>query len=95
MKLYPLVALSAFCVSATVATSFCPDGTRRLKGLVKWFNESKGFGFITPNDGRKDVFVHYSVIAGDGFKTIAEGQTVMFCIQDGQKGPSAIDVGPV
>ncbi len=59
---------------------------------VKWFNESKGFGFITPADGSKDVFVHFSAIQGNGFKTLAEGQNVEFEIQDGQKGPAAVNV---
>ena len=61
-------------------------------GQVKWFNESKGFGFITPADGSKDVFVHFSAIAGDGFKTLAEGQQVQFVIQDSPRGPAAADV---
>lgn len=61
-------------------------------GQVKWFNESKGFGFITPADGSKDVFVHFSAIQGNGFKTLAEGQNVEFEIQDGQKGPAAVNV---
>lgn len=65
---------------------------QRLKGQVKWFNESKGFGFITPADGSKDVFVHFSAIQGNGFKTLAEGQNVEFEIQDGQKGPAAVNV---
>ena len=64
----------------------------KIKGQVKWFNESKGFGFITPADGSKDVFVHFSAIQGNGFKTLAEGQNVEFEIQDGQKGPSAVNV---
>lgn len=63
-----------------------------LKGTVKWFNESKGFGFITPADGSKDVFVHFSAIQDGGFKTLAEGQQVQFSIQDGAKGPSAANV---
>ncbi|AKJ42254.1 transcription antiterminator/RNA stability regulator CspE [Pragia fontium] len=61
-------------------------------GHVKWFNESKGFGFITPTDGSKDVFVHFSAIVNDGFKTLAEGQHVEFSIQDSPRGPSAADV---
>lgn len=64
----------------------------KIKGQVKWFNESKGFGFITPSNGSKDVFVHFSSIQGNGFKTLSEGQNVEFEIQDGQKGPSAINV---
>ena len=59
---------------------------------MKWFNEAKGFGFITPEDGSKDVFVHFSAILNDGFKTLAEGQKVEFEIVDGAKGPSAANV---
>lgn len=58
----------------------------KMKGQVKWFNESKGFGFITPADGSKDVFVHFSAIQGAGFKTLAEGQQVEFTIENGAKG---------
>ena len=64
----------------------------KLTGQVKWFNESKGFGFITPTDGSKDVFVHFSAINSDGFKTLAEGQNVEFTIQDSPRGPSAANV---
>lgn len=64
----------------------------KIKGSVKWFNESKGFGFITPEDGSKDVFVHFSAIASNGFKTLAEGQRVEFEITNGAKGPSAANV---
>ncbi|KPK11235.1 MAG: cold-shock protein [Acidithiobacillales bacterium SG8_45] len=63
-------------------------------GTVKWFNESKGFGFISQDDGGKDVFVHFSAITGDGFKTLAEGQKVSFEVQDGPKGPQAANVVP-
>ncbi|MCP1728224.1 CspA family cold shock protein [Natronospira proteinivora] len=61
-------------------------------GTVKWFNESKGFGFIAPEDGGKDVFVHFSGISGDGFKTLAEGQRVQFESKEGPKGLQAVDV---
>jgi len=61
-------------------------------GTVKWFNESKGFGFIAPSDGGKDVFVHFSAIQGSGFKTLAEGQAVEFEVEDGPKGPQASNV---
>ena len=63
-------------------------------GTVKWFNETKGFGFIEREDG-PDVFVHFSSIKGDGFKTLADGQKVQFTVTDGQKGPQAEDVVPV
>lgn len=62
-----------------------------LKGTVKWFNESKGFGFIEQEEG-KDVFVHYSAIGGSGFKTLNEGDKVMFEVVDGPKGPAAANV---
>jgi CspA family cold shock protein len=63
-----------------------------LKGTVKWFNESKGFGFITPESGGKDVFVHYSAIQGGGFKVLTEGQKVQFELQQTPKGPAAANV---
>lgn len=66
--------------------------SNKMTGLVKWFNESKGFGFITPDNGSTDVFVHFSAIQNDGFKTLNEGQKVEFTIEDGQKGPSASNV---
>ena len=61
-------------------------------GSVKWFNDEKGFGFITRDDGEKDVFVHHSAIQGDGFKSLAEGQKVEFEVVQGQKGPAAENV---
>lgn len=63
-----------------------------ITGTVKWFNESKGFGFITPEDGSKDVFVHFSAIAKQGFRTLTEGQQVTFEVENGPKGPQATNV---
>jgi CspA family cold shock protein len=63
-----------------------------MNGTVKWFNDSKGFGFITPADGGKDVFVHHSAIQGSGFKSLADGQAVRFEVQQGPKGPAAANV---
>lgn len=63
-----------------------------MTGSVKWFNDDKGFGFITPADGSKDVFVHFSAIQSESFKTLAEGQQVSFSIENGAKGPAAANV---
>jgi CspA family cold shock protein len=64
----------------------------RSTGTVKWFNDSKGFGFITPENGEKDLFVHHSAIQAEGFKTLAEGECVEFDVVQGQKGPAAENV---
>ena len=64
----------------------------RTTGTVKWFNETKGFGFITPEDGQKDCFVHHSAISGQGFKTLNEGERVEFDVVQGAKGPAAENV---
>lgn len=61
-------------------------------GTVKWFNEAKGYGFITPDDGSPDVFVHFSAIQAAGYKTLSEGQAVSFETQDSEKGPQAANV---
>ncbi len=63
-------------------------------GTVKWFNESKGYGFISPTDGGDDVFVHFRAIVGDGFKTLVEGQTVNYEVENGPKGLQASQVSP-
>jgi CspA family cold shock protein len=63
-------------------------------GKVKWFNEKKGFGFIIPDDGSEDVFVHHSKIATKGFRTLKEGQTVEYDLAQGKKGPEATNVTP-
>jgi cold shock protein len=65
------------------------------QGTVKWFNEDKGFGFIAPDEGSKDVFVHYSEIRGNGYRTLAENQRVQFDIEQGNKGPQAVGVTAV
>ena len=64
-------------------------------GTVKWFNDTKGYGFITPDGGTKDVFVHHSNIAGQGFKSLSEGARVEFEQREGAKGPEATNVAPV
>ena len=65
-----------------------------MTGTVKWFNEAKGFCFIAPDNGGKDVFVHHAAIQGSGFKTLAEGQKVKFELEQGPKGPAATNVTP-
>ena len=67
----------------------------RIQGTVKWFNDAKGFGFLTREDGEKDVFVHHSAIQGQGFKSLAEGQKVEFDVVQGPKGPAAENVSAV
>lgn len=64
----------------------------RAKGRVKWFNDGKGFGFIEPEDGSQDIFVHYSAITGEGYRSLTEGQEVTFEIAAGEKGPAAQNV---
>jgi CspA family cold shock protein len=64
-------------------------------GTVKWFNDDKGYGFITPEDGGKDLFVHHSAIQSEGFRTLAEGSKVEYEAEQGPKGPNAANVRPV
>ncbi|MCG9781655.1 cold-shock protein [Vibrio brasiliensis] len=66
--------------------------SNKTTGSVKWFNETKGFGFIAPDNGTADVFVHFRSITSDGFKTLAEGQKVAFNVEQGDKGPQAANV---
>ncbi|AOV97306.1 cold-shock protein [Edwardsiella hoshinae] len=66
--------------------------SNKMTGSVKWFNADKGFGFITPTDGSKDVFVHFSAIQSNAFRTLDEGQQVEFSVENGPKGPSAVNV---
>jgi cold shock protein len=69
-----------------------PGGKKMATGTVKWFNDDKGFGFITPDDSGKDLFVHHSAIQGNGFKSLAEGAKVSYDAEQGPKGPAAANV---
>ena len=70
------------------------EESKLANGTVKWFSDEKGFGFITPEDGSKDLFVHHSNILGDGFKSLNDGQQVSFDVGEGRKGPEATNVQP-
>jgi cold shock protein len=71
------------------------QGKRMSTGTVKWFNDSKGFGFITPDDGSKDLFVHFSAIQASGFKTLKENDKVQYDVEQSPKGPRATNIRPV
>lgn len=84
---------STLCLTIYLTNEVGMSDSERVSGTVKWFNESKGFGFIE-QEGGPDVFVHFSAIKGDGFKTLAEGQRVSMDITQGQKGLQAENVEP-
>ena len=85
-----------FAQSAFLTRSWSSKGgVYMANGIVKWFNDDKGYGFITPDEGSKDLFVHHSNIAGDGFKSLPEGARVQFEQREGEKGPEATNVALV
>ena len=88
------VTRSAVVASSTLRVSQCtnPEGNNMATGTVKWFNDDKGYGFITPDDAGKDLFVHHSAIGGSGFKSLAEGAKVSYDAEQGAKGPAAANV---
>lgn len=96
IRLFPFVLklLSVHrCVERQPGVETIKEGVRFMStGKVKWFNESKGYGFIEPEGGGRDVFVHYSAIQGEGYKTLSEGQAVEFEVTQGDKGPQASNV---
>jgi cold shock protein len=91
---------AASCVIAVLARSLpsvrvreqLKEGVFMATGTIKWFSNEKGYGFITPDEGGEDLFVHFSAIAGSGFKTLDEGAKVSFEVAQGQRGPQATDV---
>jgi cold shock protein len=91
---YPLLFLEVFCRSATELL-FLSQGILMDTGTVKWFNDSKGFGFITPDTGGDDLFAHFSEVRGDGFKTLAENQKVSYETKRGPKGMQAANISPL
>jgi cold shock protein len=88
----PRSAVVAFTASSAFRSAHTPEGIDMATGTVKWFNDDKGFGFITPDDSGKDLFVHHSAIQGGGFTSLAEGAKVSYEAEEGPKGPAAANV---
>jgi CspA family cold shock protein len=86
------IVLGDYGKAGTPITTLYMSISMRITGTVKWFNDAKGFGFITPENGQKDCFVHHSAIQGKGFKSLAEGERVEFEVVQGAKGPAAENV---
>jgi CspA family cold shock protein len=84
-----------FSSSATQCTYIVEDTNDMATGTVKWFSDEKGYGFITPDDGGKDLFVHHTGISGSGFRSLPEGAKVSFEAENGPKGPNAVNVQTV
>jgi CspA family cold shock protein len=91
----PRSAVVAFTSTSASRSAHTPEGKDMATGIVKWFNDEKGFGFITPDDSGKDLFVHHSAIQGGGFKSLAEGAKVSYDAEEGPKGPAAANVTAV
>jgi CspA family cold shock protein len=90
-----IVCASPACACGIFPNIYCLKDTAMAQGTVKWFNESKGYGFITPEGGGKDLFAHFSEIQSSGFKTLQEGQRVEFTVSQGAKGPQATQIRPI
>jgi cold shock protein len=88
----PAFVVVALAPPAFRSTDNSQEETQMATGTVKWFSDEKGYGFITPDDAGKDLFVHHSAIAGSGFKSLQEGAKVSFDTEQGQKGPAAANV---
>ncbi len=94
-EVVPAFVVVALSTSRVSQHTISREGTHMATGTVKWFNDEKGFGFITPDDESKDLFVHHSSIAGSGFKSLAEGAKVSYDAEQGPKGPAATNVQPI